>query len=161
MRTPSRLEVSVFSPLGAAGVLTSGGGVRELPQPARAAARTTTAASRRLLTRAILPARLRRDGARPPGRGSTMAAMTGRTFWRGFGVVLLVALVARLAVIVATSDFRPVTDAADYDRHAVSLVQNGNYPPSAIRPQGGPTAFRPPLFPLVLAAVYEVRRVSS
>ncbi len=76
------------------------------------------------------------------------------TFRRALGAILLVALVARVAVIVATPHFRPVTDAADYDRYAVSLATRGGFPNSQLAP--GPTAFRAPLFPLALAAVYKL-----
>ncbi|MHB8656616.1 MAG: ArnT family glycosyltransferase [Solirubrobacteraceae bacterium] len=72
------------------------------------------------------------------------------------------ALVARIAVILATPSYVPFTDSADYDRIAVSLVQTGSLPVSglAARP-GGPTAFRPPVFPVLLAGVYGVVGVGS
>jgi 4-amino-4-deoxy-L-arabinose transferase-like glycosyltransferase len=83
------------------------------------------------------------------------------TFARGLVAVLLLALAVRLIVVAATPGFRPVTDALDYDRHAVALVTHGSYPSSVLAPAGGPTAFRPPMFPLALAAVYEVNGVGS
>ena len=67
--------------------------------------------------------------------------------------MLAVALLARLLVIVATPHFRPTNDAADYDRHAVSLAVHGTYPPSGF---GGPSAFRPPAYPYLLAGVYKL-----
>jgi 4-amino-4-deoxy-L-arabinose transferase-like glycosyltransferase len=72
--------------------------------------------------------------------------------------ILLVATVARVAVILATPHYVPVNDAADYDRNAVSLATTGGYPTSGV---GGPTAFRPPGFPIVLAAVYKIVGVGS
>jgi 4-amino-4-deoxy-L-arabinose transferase-like glycosyltransferase len=69
---------------------------------------------------------------------------------------VVLALVLRVVVVLATPHFKPRTDAADYDRMAVSLVQHGRFPDSIEVPAGGPTAFRPPLFPLALAGVYEV-----
>lgn len=75
--------------------------------------------------------------------------------------MLVLALVVRLAVIVATPHFTPQTDAADYDRIAVSLADRGRFPASELAPQGGPTALRPPIFPIALAAVYHVVGVSS
>jgi hypothetical protein len=35
-------------------------------------------------------------------------------------------------------------------------VQRGAFPQSVITPGGGPTALRPPLFPIALAGVYDV-----
>jgi 4-amino-4-deoxy-L-arabinose transferase-like glycosyltransferase len=69
-----------------------------------------------------------------------------------------VATVARVAVIIATPHYAPVNDAADYDRHAVSLATTWGYPTSGV---GGPTAVRPPGFPIVLAAVYKLVGVGS
>jgi 4-amino-4-deoxy-L-arabinose transferase-like glycosyltransferase len=68
--------------------------------------------------------------------------------------ILVVALAVRLVAIAASPDFRPRTDAADYDRYAVSLAQHGRFPDSQLVP--GPTAFRAPLFPLALAGVYKL-----
>jgi 4-amino-4-deoxy-L-arabinose transferase-like glycosyltransferase len=70
--------------------------------------------------------------------------------------VVLVAFVVRLAVVVATPHFVAVTDASEFDYDAVSLVHHGALPSSGLTARGGPTAFRPPLFPLALAGVYKV-----
>jgi 4-amino-4-deoxy-L-arabinose transferase-like glycosyltransferase len=78
------------------------------------------------------------------------------TFAHWVIAVLLVGLAVRLVVIAATPHFTPTDDAADYDRHAVSIAVHGVYPPSGF---GGPSAFRPPLFPVVLAGVYKVAGV--
>lgn len=75
--------------------------------------------------------------------------------------ILAVALIARLLVIVATPGFKPFTDSADYDRIAVHLAQHGTFPDSIAAPAGGPEAFRPPLFPIALGAVYKIVGVSS
>jgi 4-amino-4-deoxy-L-arabinose transferase-like glycosyltransferase len=81
------------------------------------------------------------------------------SFRRTLGAILVVAFIVRLGVIVATPHFKPINDSADYDRYAVSLVQSGRFPDSQLTP--GPTAFRAPLFPLVLAAAYKVVGVGS
>lgn len=79
-------------------------------------------------------------------------------------LLLALALVVRLGFIAATPDYRPGHDDRDYDRLACSLVEGGGYaafgpeptpsscgsPPADTRP----TAFRPPGFPFVLAAIY-------
>ncbi|MHB8656615.1 MAG: ArnT family glycosyltransferase [Solirubrobacteraceae bacterium] len=87
---------------------------------------------------------------------------TKPTVAHGVLAVTVLALVVRLIVVAATPAFVPETDSADYDRIAVSLVQTGSLPVSglAARP-GGPTAFRPPVFPVLLAGVYGVVGVGS
>src|SRR5688500_9403858 len=77
--------------------------------------------------------------------------MRGRSS-TAFMVILVVALVARIAVLVATPDFEPLFDAADFERHADSLASGDGYPSSQLGVEG-PTAFRPPLYPVALAAV--------
>lgn len=67
-------------------------------------------------------------------------------------MILVVALVARIGVLVATPDFEPLFDAADFDRHAESIANGDGYPRSQLGVDG-PTAFRPPGYPVVLAAV--------
>lgn len=77
--------------------------------------------------------------------------MRGQTRRALFFILALAALV-RTAVIVATPDFAPIYDAADYWRHANSIAAGDGYPDSILTPPGA-TAFRPPLYPLLLAAV--------
>jgi hypothetical protein len=83
------------------------------------------------------------DGAARRGPGP-------RWLW----ALVVLALAVRLWAVAATPDYLPRTDAVDFDRHAVTLVETGDYPSSGIAPGGGPSAFRPPLFPLALAGVY-------
>lgn len=75
--------------------------------------------------------------------------------WGALAAILAVALLVRVAAIVATPDFVPIFDAGDYDRHALSLASGHGYP-DALGAPGEPTAFRPPLYPVALAAVYEL-----
>lgn len=70
--------------------------------------------------------------------------------------VIGVALLGRVGFILATPHFRPYADSRDFDRVALSLARNGDYPPSTIAPSGGPSAFRPPAYPYLLAAVYRL-----
>ena len=83
---------------------------------------------------------------------------------RSWGVamvaVLILALVIRLAVAVHF-DLPPKTDAADYDRYGVSIASGRGFPDTNLGAVRGATAFRPPLYPLVLAGVYEVSGTSS
>lgn len=73
--------------------------------------------------------------------------------------VLAAALIARVLVVLLSPHFVPKADAWDYDRIAVALAQHGHYPGSILAK--GPTAFRPPVFPVVLAALYKVVGVGS
>lgn len=70
------------------------------------------------------------------------------------GLVAL-ALIVRVVGAERYSDITPQTDALDYDRHAVSIAGGNGYPEAARRSGGpGPTAFRPPLYPVVLSGAY-------
>lgn len=80
-------------------------------------------------------------------------------FGHALGAIVVLALIARVVVVLVTPHFIPQTDAADYDRIAVSLVTKGHFPGSVLVP--GPTSLRPPLFPYALAAVYNVVGVGS
>ena len=65
------------------------------------------------------------------------------------------ALAVRTAVVVATTDWTLGTgDAQDYHRLGVSLATGHGWVGSFV--PGNPTAFRPPLFPLLLAGIYRV-----
>jgi 4-amino-4-deoxy-L-arabinose transferase-like glycosyltransferase len=73
----------------------------------------------------------------------------------GLLAILVVALAARVAVVVATPDFKPIFDAADFDRHAASISAGDGYPsPQLGLP--GPTAFRPPAYPIALALIHKI-----
>ena len=71
-------------------------------------------------------------------------------------VILAVALVARVAVVVFTPDYQALFDSGDYDRHARSIAAGDGFPPSVFAAAGGPSAFRPPLYPYLLGGVYAV-----
>lgn len=85
--------------------------------------------------------------------------MSRTRFGYALTTIVLIALIARVVVVLVTPHFLPKTDSADYDRIAVSLVQHGRFPASILAP--GPTALRPPLFPYALAATYKVVGVGS
>jgi hypothetical protein len=84
-------------------------------------------------------------------------------------ILVLVALLLRVGYVVATPSYVPEHDARDYDRLACALVTGDGYPRASTRTGEGddcrrsampshPTAFRPPGYPLFLAAVYSVAR---
>ena len=88
--------------------------------------------------------------------------------WRPYAALVVLALVLRLAMIAATPDFQPRLDAAHYDGLACGLVLDGAYElrvpagrdahtcGTSFEGENPPTAFRPPGWPAVLAAVYAV-----
>jgi 4-amino-4-deoxy-L-arabinose transferase-like glycosyltransferase len=70
---------------------------------------------------------------------------------RLFVAVVAAAFLFRVAVALAWS--APLAgDAADYHRLAAGLVEGRGY----VDTRGSPTAFRPPIYPLLLAGVYRV-----
>src|SRR3954462_11644940 len=69
--------------------------------------------------------------------------------------ILAVALLARVVVLIATPDFTPIFDAADYPRPGASIAAGDGYPASRLEP-GSPTAFRPPFYPVTLAVVQKL-----
>jgi hypothetical protein len=91
-----------------------------------------------------------------------VSATLARLRWRGrpsrralLGTLLIAgALALRLVFILASPNFTPYADAGDFDRTAVSIVEHGGYPATTIAPSGGPTAFRPPAYPYLLAGAY-------
>jgi 4-amino-4-deoxy-L-arabinose transferase-like glycosyltransferase len=84
--------------------------------------------------------------------------MAGRPSFRSALIAIVaIALIVRIVVVLATPSFVPQTDATDYDRIAVSLADTGSFPGSPVLSSPtAPSAFRPPLFPLTLAAIYKV-----
>src|SRR5437868_6743997 len=73
-----------------------------------------------------------------------------------FAALLLVALAVRLAAVAATPDLRLAPDPSDYARHARSIAAGHGYPPSQVAPHGGPSAIRPPAYPVLVAAVFRL-----
>src|SRR5687768_8161725 len=70
--------------------------------------------------------------------------------------VIAVALLARLGLALLYDPPAASGDAADYARHAEAISESGTYPPSQSALGGGPSAFRPPGYPFLLALTYEV-----
>jgi hypothetical protein len=95
-------------------------------------------------------------------------ALPGRKLGtRTFVALLLIALAVRLVAVAATPDYTPRHDDRDYDRLACWISDHG-FPPRRSPPfpgrvscdvsgrSGAVTAYRPPLWPLVLGATYAV-----
>ena len=81
--------------------------------------------------------------------------MSRQHFSVALGAILAIALVIRVVVAFEVNSIVPQSDAADFDRHGISLAEGDGYP-EALEVLGGPgpSAFRPPLYPLALAPVY-------
>lgn len=80
--------------------------------------------------------------------------------WRvRLAVVLAVALVLRVGLVLATPGYIPSFDAVDFAFHAVTIGEDGQYPPSSLQ-AGSPSAFRPPAYPHLLAALWGVTGTS-
>ena len=79
----------------------------------------------------------------------------------GLALITLAALIVRVVVVLSTPHYVPNTDAADFDRNALSLALRGHFPDSVLPLQGGPTAFRPPAFSSLLSLAYRVTGTGS
>jgi 4-amino-4-deoxy-L-arabinose transferase-like glycosyltransferase len=66
------------------------------------------------------------------------------------GLILAVALVARVAVVLASPDYAPAFDSGDYVRHAESIANGDGFPDSVFTASASPSAFRPPVYPYLL-----------
>ena len=81
----------------------------------------------------------------------------GRLAARNAAIALLAfALVLRLALVVATPGYELRSDPADYDRHGRSIADGTGYPSQGLAPGSRVTAYRPPVYPLFVGAVYAV-----
>src|SRR5436305_14003189 len=74
----------------------------------------------------------------------------------GVVVLLAVALVLRLTMVALTWNTPLSLDPEDFSRVAASIAQGHGYPLSNRGPGGGPSAFRPPGYPVFLAGVYVI-----
>lgn len=73
--------------------------------------------------------------------------------------ILVLAAAVRVALLVAQPHVALFGDPSDYERWAASLAGGHGFPPTVIASPGTPSAFRPPVYPLALAAVYLVAGV--
>ena len=72
------------------------------------------------------------------------------------GLIVLLAVAVRLAVIAADDGYSPANDSFEYDYDARSIAAGDGYPRSGYLLYGGPTAIRGPGYPFLLGAVYAV-----
>jgi 4-amino-4-deoxy-L-arabinose transferase-like glycosyltransferase len=69
-------------------------------------------------------------------------------------ILLAVAFALRTGVVLATIDTPLVLDPADWSGHGWHIASGQGMPDSNRAPAGGPSAFRPPGYPVFLGAVY-------
>jgi 4-amino-4-deoxy-L-arabinose transferase-like glycosyltransferase len=76
--------------------------------------------------------------------------------WTAVAAIVLLALAVRVAAVAIDTGYTPQNDSGDYDRHARSIAASFSYPPPipTVAPNGGPSAFRAPGYPLLLGGVY-------
>jgi hypothetical protein len=79
-----------------------------------------------------------------------------RRWWLAPAALVVVAVVLRVVVIAADGSYEPANDSFDYHRHAVSIAAGDGYPSSEYGSGVGPTALRPPGYPVLLGAVYAI-----
>jgi 4-amino-4-deoxy-L-arabinose transferase-like glycosyltransferase len=72
------------------------------------------------------------------------------------GLIVLLAVAVRIAVIAADEGYSPANDSFEYDYYARSIAAGEGYPRSGYLLYGGPTAVRGPGYPYFLGAVYSV-----
>jgi hypothetical protein len=87
---------------------------------------------------------------------ASTAGIGERQWRRGLVLIIVVAALARVAIIVATPNFVPWGDPADFQRHAASIAAGHGYPLSQLATPGTPTAFRPPAYPFLLGGAYAI-----
>lgn len=73
---------------------------------------------------------------------------------RAAAFVATVAAVVRGAVLLATPRYRPLHDDASYARVAASLLAHGRYPSHLVASGIEPSTYRPPAWPMLLAALW-------
>jgi 4-amino-4-deoxy-L-arabinose transferase-like glycosyltransferase len=81
---------------------------------------------------------------------------TARARWLLLAILLL-AFVLRVSIVVGTRhSYRPLSDAADFDRIAQSLANGHGFGNAVVPPAVGHSAFRAPVYPALLSAAYAV-----
>jgi 4-amino-4-deoxy-L-arabinose transferase-like glycosyltransferase len=76
--------------------------------------------------------------------------------WIVPAVIVVLALVIRMAAIAADDGYKPANDAFEYDYYARSIAAGDGFPRSGYLLYGGPTAIRGPGYPYLLGVVYAV-----
>jgi 4-amino-4-deoxy-L-arabinose transferase-like glycosyltransferase len=101
-------------------------------------------------------------GARPRARVRRVVVRTGvalesnRTWGAWWAALVVLALVLRVALVLATPHFVPSGDPADYQRNAVSIATGHGMAVTQIASPGSPSAFRPPAYPYLLGGLYAI-----
>jgi 4-amino-4-deoxy-L-arabinose transferase-like glycosyltransferase len=102
------------------------------------------------------------DTRRRPSRALPIAKPAGIAHgssgrrWVALTAFLAGVLAVRVGLVVATHRMRLVNDPGDYFRLAVSIAHGQGFGHTTVAPGGGPTAFRPPLYPLTLGLFFKI-----
>lgn len=99
--------------------------------------------------------RTERVDARPASTREALLPATSAGRWL-VAAILAGALGLRLAAVAADGVYVPQNDAVDFDRIATSIANGEGYGDAILLGAKGPTAYRAPLYPATLAAVYVV-----
>jgi hypothetical protein len=82
---------------------------------------------------------------------------TTRRGWLLVAAILGVAFVARVAVVFLTRhSYHPLNDAASFDIIANSIAHGHGYGKTLVVPAAGPSSYRDPMYPAVLAVAYAI-----
>lgn len=100
-----------------------------------------------------------RDGrGTRPARSNPLLRLhaAARRVPRAVWLALAVAFGLRVVLVALTWHTQVTFDPADFSRTAASIAHGHGYPATNRAPGGGPSAFRPPGYPFLLAGVYAV-----
>src|SRR5688500_12703407 len=78
---------------------------------------------------------------------------------RWLAAIVVLAFVLRLAAVAGTWEAQPWGDPVDFHTPGLALAAAGPSPPTGYAEPGGASALRPPAYPYLLGAVYEVAGV--
>lgn len=70
--------------------------------------------------------------------------------------IVALALCLNVGAVALDDEYVAFYDSLDYDRYAVTIAAGNGYPDSIFTESESPTAFRPPVYPYLLGAVYAV-----
>ena len=82
----------------------------------------------------------------------SLATVSDAVYRRSFWAIVVVAPLARAALILATPHFIPFGDPADYERNAASIATGHGMGVTLIASPGTPSALRPPAYQFLLGA---------
>jgi hypothetical protein len=94
--------------------------------------------------------------ARVPASSAELRGLVHRRALVFATAAVLLAIAVRIGFVLTTPHYHLVSDPADYQRIAASVAHGHGFGESKVAPGGGPSAFRPPLYPISLGVFYAV-----